>query len=66
LSEVIKELERQYNIKVLYESIDTDRLFTGGFINNNLKNALNSVTKPLDLTYKIENSNQVRLLRVDQ
>ena len=65
LIEVINELERQYNIKIIYESVNTDRLFTGGFVTNNLENALNSVTRPLDLTYKIENSNQVRLFSVD-
>ena len=66
LIEVIEELKRQYNIQIEYNTIDTGRLFTGGFVQDDLENALNSVTRPMDLTYIIENSNQVRLLRVDQ
>jgi ferric-dicitrate binding protein FerR (iron transport regulator) len=66
LVEVIEELKRQYNIQIEYNSIKTDRLFTGGFVHDDLENALNSVTHPMDLTYVIENSNQVRLLRVDR
>jgi ferric-dicitrate binding protein FerR (iron transport regulator) len=66
LIEVIEELKRQYNIQIEYNTIDTNRIFTGGFVHDDLENALNSVTRPMDLTYIIENSNQVRLLRVDQ
>jgi ferric-dicitrate binding protein FerR (iron transport regulator) len=66
LIEVIEELNRQYKIQIEYNSIKTDRLFTGGFVHDDLENALNSITRPMDLTYVIENSNQVRLLRVDQ
>jgi len=66
LIEVVEELKRQYNIQIEYNTIDTSRLFTGGFVHDDLENALNSVTRPMDLTYINENSNQVRLLRVDQ
>ncbi len=66
LFEVVEELKRQYNIQIDYNTIDTGRLFTGGFVHDDLENALNSVTRPMDLTYIIENSNQVRLLRIDQ
>jgi len=60
-SEVIAELERQYDITVTYDTSYGNRLFTGGFVHNNLDNALKSITEPLELTYSIESSNQVRL-----
>ena len=59
--EVIAELERQYDITVTYDTSYGNRLFTGGFVHNNLDNALKSITEPLELTYSIESSNQVRL-----
>jgi ferric-dicitrate binding protein FerR (iron transport regulator) len=59
LKEVFAELERQYNVKVVINSVDASRLFTGGFVNNNIKNALNSITKPMNLTFEISSSNQV-------
>lgn len=61
LSEVIAELKRQYNVEVEVEKIRTERLFTGGFVHDNLENALKSITEPLDLSYKIEAGNQVNL-----
>jgi len=57
LNQVLNELERQYNISINTESIDTTILFTGGFINNNLDEALNSITVPLELSVK-KNSNK--------
>lgn len=59
--EVIAELERQYNITVTYDTVYEKRLFTGGFVHNNLDNALKSISEPLELTYIIESSNHVRL-----
>ena len=57
--EVIAELERQYNIEVTVKNINTNRMFTGGFIHNNLENALISITQPMDLTYEMSSSNLV-------
>ena len=65
-SEVIAELERQYNVKVDYEGVDPNRLFTGGFVHNNLENALRSITAPQELTYTLESDNQVRLKKSGQ
>ncbi len=65
-SEVIAELERQYNVQVDYEGIDPNRLFTGGFVHNNLENALRSITAPQELTYTLESDNQVRLRKSGQ
>ncbi|WP_178991022.1 FecR family protein [Winogradskyella schleiferi] len=59
LKHVIEELERQYNIKVRLKNADNTRLFTGAFVHNNLENALISITKPMDLTFKISAPNQV-------
>lgn len=56
---VIKELERQYNIKVSFKSGNKARLFTGVFTHNNLKNALSAITQPMNLTFEISSSNQV-------
>ncbi len=49
---VIEELQRQYKIKIVYNSQFENTLFTGNFTHTNLKTALKSVTIPLNLTYK--------------
>lgn len=59
LAEIIEELERQYNIKVVFSNTDTARLFTGGFVHGNLENALLAITQPMNLTFEISSSNQV-------
>ncbi len=61
LKEVLAEVERQYNIEITYENINTNRLFTGGFVHDNLENALISITKPMNLTYEMSSSNLVIL-----
>lgn len=58
--DVIAELENQYNITIDYTS-DTPISFTGAFEHNNLENALKSITQPLNLTYTIQNKNEVIL-----
>ena len=59
--EVLAELERQYSIEITYEDINTNRLFTGGFVHDNLEIALIAVTKPMNLTYELSSSNLVIL-----
>lgn len=54
LDQVIAELERQYNIKIKVDGVDTSKLFTGSFTHTNQKTALEAVTIPLKLSYKIE------------
>lgn len=61
VSEVFAELERQYGVALTFENIDTDQLFTGGFVHNDLENALTAITEPLGLDYQIINSDEVRL-----
>ena len=55
-SEVIKEFERQYNIKVESNNIDMEQLFTGSFINSDEELALKSITLPLQLKYNKTNN----------
>ncbi|MFK7833231.1 MAG: FecR family protein [Winogradskyella sp.] len=58
LSAVFKEFEKQYGVTVNFDpSIQLH--FTGAFEHNNLENALNSITQPLNLTFVIKNNNQV-------
>ena len=61
LKEVLAELERQYNIEITYKNVNTERLFTGGFVHDNLENALLSITKPMNLTYELRSSKLVVL-----
>ncbi|MFV5693114.1 FecR family protein [Flavobacterium sp. LT1R49] len=54
LNQVIAELERQYDIKIKVEGVDTSKLFTGSFTHTNKEIALQAVTIPLQLSYRIE------------
>ncbi|GAA4817558.1 FecR family protein [Litoribaculum gwangyangense] len=59
VKEVLSELERQYNIEVIIKNIDANRLFTGGFPNDNLENALIAITQPMNMTYELSSSKLV-------
>ena len=59
LFEVLNEMERQYNTEIITRGVDTSRLFTGSFVNNNLEQALLSVTVPFNLSYKTDNGNKI-------
>lgn len=54
LDQVIAELERQYDIKIKIEGVDTSKLFTGSFTHTSEKIALQAVTIPLQLSYRIQ------------
>ncbi|MFV8345832.1 FecR family protein [Flavobacterium sp. ZB4P13] len=54
LNQVIAELERQYDIKIKVEGVDTSKLFTGSFTHTDKEIALQAVTIPLKLSYKIK------------
>ncbi|WPR70828.1 FecR domain-containing protein [Flavobacterium sp. NG2] len=54
LIQVINELERQYGLKINTKDINTDSLFTGTFTHTNEKTALDAITIPLQIRYKIE------------
>lgn len=53
LWQVIEELENQYNIDISAENVDKSALYSGGFTHNDMNVALQSVTIPLKLSYKI-------------
>jgi len=60
LHEVLSEFERQYNVTISAENIDTKRLFTGGFVHTNLEEALMAITEPFELKFKKgSNSNKI-------
>lgn len=61
VSQVFEELERQYGVTVILENVNKEQLFTGGFVHDNLENALRSITEPLDLEYKMLPTNKVRV-----
>ncbi|MGI9546835.1 MAG: FecR family protein, partial [Flavobacteriaceae bacterium] len=61
LIEVMAELERQYAIDVNMSETTGKILFTGGFEHGDLENALESITEPLDLSFKFETTNQVSI-----
>ncbi|MGB5554587.1 MAG: FecR domain-containing protein [Flavobacteriaceae bacterium] len=54
LKYVLYEFERQYNIKVTTENIDTDQLFTGTFSNTDSNLALQSISVPSRIKFKFE------------
>jgi len=53
LREVLDELERQYKIKFTRTNIDEKKLFSGGFLHNNLDIALEAVLVPMNIDYVI-------------
>lgn len=59
LYEVIEEFKRQYNVNVTLKNVNLNRTFIGGFVHNNIDEALISITKPMHLTYEIISSNEV-------
>ena len=61
VSEVFAEIERQYGVQVILENVDANQLFTGGFVHDNVNNALKSITEPLDLEYAILPNDNVRV-----
>lgn len=63
--EVIAELERQYNVAVEYDMSQAAQVFTGGFTHQNLDNALQSITVPLQLEYIKLSSQKIRLQQGD-
>lgn len=53
LEKVLSELERQFNIQIIYES-KTPRIYTGYFNNKDLDEALQLIFQPMSLQYKKE------------
>ena len=57
ISNVWKEIERQFAVKVLYRG-DQQRKYSGVFNNGDLSKALDGICGPMGLQYKINNENQ--------
>ena len=51
---VLTEIENQFNYKIETKDIDLNVLFSGGFTHTDVNIALQSITIPLQLSYKIE------------
>ncbi|MEZ4971114.1 MAG: FecR family protein [Flavobacteriaceae bacterium] len=51
---VLDEFQRQFNIEVSSENIDTDQLFTGSFSNTDKELALKSISTPSQMKYLLE------------
>lgn len=64
-SEVIEELERQYDVEVSFDKRDENLIFTGGFKHDNLKDALESITTPLKLEYVIDSPSKISLHHIE-
>ncbi|MBK5209208.1 MAG: FecR family protein [Flavobacteriaceae bacterium] len=55
-TEVLAEFERQFKVKIVAKSINTNVLFTGGFSNKDLDSAIKSITLPLNINYRIKDN----------
>ena len=65
LSDVFSELERQYNIQITTDNLNLKRMFSGAFTHENIENALISITKPMNLSYKWSSKNSIVIYEVD-
>ena len=61
LAIVFSELERQYAIKITNTNVDLDRIFSGSFTHQDMKEALTSITAPMKLNYQFLSSKQVEI-----
>ena len=52
---VLNELERQYQVRFDAQNINSNRLFTGRFVHNDLNLALKAITIPLNIEYTTKN-----------
>lgn len=50
---ILAEIENQFDYKIETKNIDLDVLYTGGFTHTDINIALQSITIPLQLSYKI-------------
>ena len=56
LNQVIKALEKTYDVTIDTGNVDMDRRFTGTFPKNNLETAIKVVFTPLSITYQVEDN----------
>lgn len=60
-TEVVAEMERQYDVEISVNASNVERLFTGGFTHDDLEEALKSVTIPMNLTYTMSSSKRIQI-----
>ena len=61
LGEVLKEFERQFNVKINVSDIIAARHYSGYFRNDNLAEALGYICTPMNLHYSISKDNSIRI-----
>ncbi len=61
LEEILTDLQNVYKIKVYTENVKKTQKFSGNLITNNLKEALLTVTKPLNLQFSIAKDSTVHI-----
>ncbi|WP_343485568.1 FecR family protein [Allomuricauda sp. d1] len=57
LKYVLAEFERQFDVEVNTENVDTEQLFTGTFSNTDINLALESISAPSQIRYTLGNDN---------
>ncbi|WKN33879.1 FecR domain-containing protein [Porifericola rhodea] len=63
LQEVLQELERQYELKVVLQTDISDRKYSGQFSNQDLKSALQMICLPMELEYELDIAKQKVIIR---
>lgn len=59
--QVVEEFERQYNVSIIMNDVNTNQFFTGSFTHANMSLALKSIAYPLNLKYQITEDQQIIL-----
>ncbi len=60
---VLEALERQYNVQIESNSVDTSRIFTGSFVHDDLESALKTTLPVMGITYQTSNNRKVISLK---
>lgn len=63
LTEVLEELERQYNLDVVLQTEILGRKYSGQFTNHDLKGALQMICLPMELSYELDRNNHQVIIR---
>ena len=66
LKEVLEELQLQYDIRIDKSNLPENELFTGSFSHNNLEEALQSISIPMNLNYSISSEKEVSLGYIEE
>ncbi|PTX59453.1 FecR family protein [Kordia periserrulae] len=61
LQEVLAELERQFDVSIATENINSEQLFTGGFQHDDVEKALKAVTEPMNIRFEFDTEKRVIL-----